>query len=219
MRASRFWTYAHDRLRGLWIFRPGPLSALVRGIAGYLDDIREDVIWTRNQYLASLAIKDLMPGYAQSRAVPRTRYDNDEQHRTRVVRAYAWHHLGGKVTGLPQILAEYGYPDSVVHNCREDNPERWAHFELHLLTPTHQWDQAEIDAVTALANLYKPGRSVLNKITFALRQRVPLAVGAVNIPRITLMHQVRQGDSAFPPLPLRAGARQSVFIIFDWEVL
>ena len=140
-------------------------------------------------------------------------------HRTRVVRAYAWHHLGGKVTGLPQILAEYGYPDSVVHNCREDNPERWAHFELHLLTPTHQWDQAEIDAVTALANLYKPGRSVLNKITFALRQRVPLAVGAVNIPRITLTHQARQGDSAFPPLPLRAGARQSIFIIFDWEVL
>ena len=217
--ASLFWAYAHDRLRWLWIFRPGPLSALVRGIAGYLDDIREDVIWTRNQYLASLAIKDLMPGYAQSRAVPRTRYESDEQHRTRVVRTYAWHHLGGKVTGLPQILAEYGYPDSVVHNCRKDNPERWAHFELHLLTPTHQWDQAEIDAVTALANLYKPGRSVLNKITFALRQRVPLAVGAVNIPRITLTHQARQGDSAFPPLPLRAGARQSVFIIFDWEVL
>lgn len=96
--ASLFWAYAHDRLRWLWIFRPGPLSALVRGIAGYLDDIREDVIWTRNQYLASLAIKDLMPGYAQSRAVPRTRYDSDEQHRTRVVRAYAWHHLGGKVT-------------------------------------------------------------------------------------------------------------------------
>lgn len=87
--ASLFWAYAHDRLRWLWIFRPGPLSALVRGIAGYLDDIREDVIWTRNQYLASLAIKDLMPGYAQSRAVPRTRYDSDEQHRTRVVRAYA----------------------------------------------------------------------------------------------------------------------------------
>lgn len=219
MMASLFWAYAHDRLRWLWIFRPGPLSALVRGIAGYLDDIREDVIWTRAQYLASLAIKDLMPGYAQSRAVPRTRYDNDEQHRTRVVRAYAWHHLGGKVTGLPQILAEYGYPDSVVHNCREDNPERWAHFELHLLTPTHQWDQAEIDAVTALANLYKPGRSVLNKITFALRQGNPLAVGAVNVPHVTLTHQARQGDSAFPPLPLRAGARQSVFIIFDWEVL
>ena len=219
MMAGLFWTYAHDRLRWLWIFRPGPLSALIHGIARYFDDIREDVIWTRNQYLASLAIRELMPGYGQSRAVPRTRYDSDEQHRTRVVRAYAWHHLGGKVTGLPQILAEYGYPDSVVYNCREDNPERWAHFELHLITPTHQWDQAEIDAVTALANLYKPGRSVLNKITFALRQRVPLAVGAVNIPRITLMHQVWQGDSAFPPLPLRAGARQSVFIIFDWEVL
>ena len=88
-----------------------------------------------------------------------------------------------------------------------------------MLTPTHQWDQAEIDAVTALANLYKPGRSVLNKITFALRQRVPLTVGAINIPRITLTHQARQGDSAFPPLPLRAGARQTVFITFDREAL
>ena len=133
--ASLFWTYAHDRLRWLWIFRPGPLSALIHGIARYFDDIREDVIWTRNQYLVSLAVKDLMEGYAQSRAVPRTRYDSDEQHRTRVVRAYAWYHLGGKVTGLPQILAEYGYPDSETYNCRQDTPERWAHFELHLLTP------------------------------------------------------------------------------------
>ena len=70
----------------------------------------------------------------------------------------------------------------------------------------------------ALANLYKPGRSVLNKITFALRQEAPLNVGAVNIPRITMTHQVRQGSSAFPPLPLLAGARQTVFIVFNWGI-
>lgn len=216
---SAFWAYAHDTLRWLWIFRPGPLSALVKGIALYLDDIRKDVIWTRNQYLVHLAIMDLLPGYAQSRAIPRTRYDSDSQHRMRAERAYAWHHLGGKVEGLPQILAEYGYPNAVVYNCRQDDPKLWAHFELHLITPTHQWDQAEINAVTALANEYKPGRSVLKKISFALRQELPLAAGAVNVPRITLTHQVKQGSSAFPPLPLRAGARQAVFIMFDWEVL
>ncbi len=214
---SPFWTYIHDRLRWLWIFRPGPLSALVRGIAMYFDGVREDIIWTRNQYIASLAVKELIDGYAQSRAVPRTRYDSDEQHRTRVVRAYAWHHLGGKVTGLPQILAEYGYPDSEIWNCRETDPKRWAHFELHLLTPSHQWDLAEIEAVTALANLYKPGRSVLNKITFAHRWEAPLNVGAVNLPRVTMTHQAGRGDSAFPPLPLRVGARQTVFIVFYWE--
>lgn len=215
---SAFWSYAHDKLRWLWIFRPGPLSALVKGIALYFDDIRKDIIRVRNQYIVAVTSKGLLPGYAQSRAIPRTRYDSDAQHRMRVERAYAWHHLGGKVEGLPKILEEYGYPESVVHNCREEDPERWAHFELRLLTPSHEWGQKEIDAVTALANEYKPGRSVLNKISFALRQCAPLVVAAVPMPSLIMEHQVMQGDSAFPPLPLNAVARHVTFIIFDWEV-
>ena len=149
MAGSVFWKYFHEKLCWPWIFRPGPLSVLVRGLALYMDDVLADIRWLREQYAVPKAHASLMAGYGASRGIPRTRYDNDAKYRTRVERAFVWHKLLGKVDGLPQILAEYGYPGGRIRNMREDSTELWTHFQLILLTQPHQWGQHAIDAVYA----------------------------------------------------------------------
>lgn len=217
--ASPFWQYFHDKLNWPAIFRPGPVSALVKGLALYMDDVREDILWLRRQWTPATADDEMIGRYGASRGVPRTRYDTDEKYRVRVVRAYAWHKLGGLLHGLPQILAEYGYPGGVIRDCRNADPALWAHFEVHLLTPSHEWGQADIDAVYALANTYKPARSVLKHVTFALRQEAPVFAGASQTAIVVIEHAVQNGDAAFPPSPLQTGAASTVFVQISMEVV
>lgn len=215
---SRFWQYFHNKLSWPGIFAPGPLSAVVKGLALYLDDVREDILWLRRQFTPATADDDLIERYGASRGVPRTKYDTNETYRIRVVRAYAWHKLGGLIHGLPQVLAEYGYPGGVIRHCRDDDPALWAHFEVHLLTPSHEWGQADIDAVYALANTYKPARSVIKHVTFALRQEAPVFAGASQTVAVVMDHAVQNGHAAFPPSPLEVGAASTMFIQFAVEV-
>lgn len=94
--ASPFWQYFHDKLNWPAIFRPGPVSALVKGLALYMDDVREDILWLRHQWNPATADDELIAAYGASRGILRTRYDTDESYRLRVVNAFAWHKLGGK---------------------------------------------------------------------------------------------------------------------------
>lgn len=203
---SLFWQYFRDTLAWPWLFTAGPLCVLAKGLALYLDDVRKDILWLRCQFIVSQADARLIPAYGTSRGIPRTRYDTDTKYRTRVERAYAWHMLSAKVEGLPQILAEYGYPNGKIGNCRDEKPELWAHFTLDLLTPPHEWGQADIDAVYDLAKQYKPARSVLDAVSFALRQAAPLQVGASQRAVVSFSHAVQHGSSAFPPVPLGLAA-------------
>lgn len=201
-----FWKYFHETLAWPWIFRPGPLSVLVKGLALYMDDVRQDILWLREQFTAAKADSTLISGYGLSRGVPRTRYDSDSRYRKRVERAFVWHKKSGKIEGLPQVLAEYGYPSGVVRHLAPEKPELWAHFTLDLLTPPHEWGQADIDAVYDLAKQYKPARSVLDAVSFALRQAAPLQVGASQRAVVSFSHAVQHGSSAFPPVPLGLAA-------------
>lgn len=212
---SLFWNYFHDILAWPWLFRPGPLSVIVKGLALYLDDVRKDILWLRCQFIVSQADARLIPAYGNSRGIPRTRYDSDAKYRTRVERAYAWHMLSAKVAGLPQILSEYGYPSGVIRHYRDTAPELWAHFSLELLTPPHTWGQDDINAVYDLANTYKPARSVLDAVSFALRQVAPLQAGAAQFVTVTLNHAVQHGSSTFPPSPLNVTAINTQHIIFS----
>lgn len=215
---SAFWKYFHETLAWPWIFRPGPLAVLVKGLALYMDDVRQDMLWLRDQFTASKAEASLIPGYGASRGVPRTRYDSDGQYRTRVERAFVWHKKSGKIEGLPQILAEYGYPGGQVRHYAPQKPELWAHFRLDLLTPPHQWGQADINAVYDLAKKYKPARSVLDAVSFALRQSASLQAGASQRTVITINHAVTHGSSAFPPAPLGLAAAPVAVIVFTRKV-
>jgi hypothetical protein len=198
------------------IAAPGALAALVHGLARYLDDVRQDVLWVRDQFVPITAEDQHISLHGESRAVPRTRFDTSARYRARVEYAAKWHKLGGKVQGLPEILAEYGFSDGKIHNKRQDDPALWAHFDVNLLNPPKYFESADVDAVFALANQYKPGRSVISKIQFAKEHCAPLALAAVALTAVTVDHYVK-ARAARPPGPavLSGGAAIHTFITFD----
>ena len=197
---SLFWRYFRDKLVFGLIAVPGALAALIHGLARYLDNVRQDVLWLRDQFVPPRAEDTHIPLHGDSRAAPRTRFDTAVRYRRRVELAAQWHKLGGKNQGLPVILSEYGFAGGTVHNMRQENPELWAHFDLNLLHPPSDFDSADVDAVLALANQYKPGRSVIGTIQFASQQYAPLCLGAVAQTTVIIDNHVAEWE-AQPPGP------------------
>ncbi len=104
--SNRFWRYFHESLNWPHIFRPGPVSVLVRELTLCMDDVREDILWLRRQWTPITSEEDLITGYGESRGVPRMRLDTDDLYRKRVINAYIWHKLGGKVGGMERTPEE-----------------------------------------------------------------------------------------------------------------
>ena len=213
---SPFWRYFRDKLHFGLIAVPGALAVIIHGLARYLDDVRQDIFWLRDQYIPTKAEDGHIPLHGDSRAVPRTRFDSDARYRRRVERAYPWHRLGGKEQGLPTILSEYGFSGGKVYNKRHDSPELWAHFDLNLLHPPSDFDNADVEAVLALANQYKPGRSVIGVIQFASEQYSPLCLGAAVQTTIIIDHYAKAWEAQPPgPALLALGAASHAYITIE----
>lgn len=177
---SPFWRYCRDRLALPFITQVGALAALAHGICRYADDTAKDMRWLQAQFIVPKADAVLIPLYGESRGVARTRFDSDSQFRLRVERAFAWHRLGPRETGMPRILREYGFSSCRIVNARERNPDLYAHFSIVLLKPPADFAADDVDRVFALANQYKPGRSVLDWVQFGMEQRAVMFLGACN---------------------------------------
>ncbi len=185
-----FWAYTRDKLAWLGIAEPGPLAAVMHGIAAYKEKTLERVLWLRRQFIPTLADDDFVSYFGESRGVPRNRYDSAEKYRLRVERAFAWHAQAGKVKGLPRILAEYGFADGKIKNLRDDDLELWAHFEVVLLNPPVNFGLQDIAAVTQLANEHKPGRSVMSKVQFTYKNSAQLYAASVLTTSIFVQQRV-----------------------------
>lgn len=166
--ASEFWRYFREILRWPLIHKPGPLAALVQGQARSLDETRDDIVYFREQWFPEHCEASFIPGYGTSRGLVRHPKESAEQFRTRVVNAWRWHLLGGKVEGLPEILKFYGFDVPTIDSLRAFQPSRWAEFQLGLKTPVTQEEQQALleglDTLIWLVNEYKPARSVLARV-------------------------------------------------------
>ena len=217
---SVFWRYCRDRLALPFITRVGALAALIQGLCRYADDTAKDMRWLQAQFLPPKADDALISLYGESRGVERTRFDSDQQFRLRVERAFAWHRLGPKTFGMPKILQEYGFGSCKIVNSREQHPELYAHFEIHLLKPPADFAADDVDRVFALADQYKPGRSVLKWVQFAAEQRGPLVFGACAQSTVIVDHFVKAKESLPPqPAPCVLGAALHQFIVIEHKVV
>lgn len=172
--ASPFWQYFHDRLNWSGIFLPGPLSALAKGLALYMDDLREDILWLRKQWTPITSEEDMIVGYGESRGIPRMRLDTDELYRQRVINAYIWHKLGGKIRGVERIYAENGFLAQIFN--ASDPKTLWAHFRVRIDVNDTAFGPDASELAWFLANEYKPARSkieyFITYITLPLPERV-----------------------------------------------
>lgn len=217
---SPFWRYCRDRLALPFITHVGALAALVHGICRYADDTAKDMRWLQAQFLPPKADDVLIPLYGESRGVARTRFDSDSQFRLRVERAFAWHRLGPRETGMPRILREYGFSSCRIVNARERNPDLYAHFSIFLLKPPADFAADDVDRVFALANQYKPGRSVLDWVQFGMEQRAVMFLGACNQSTVIVDHFVKAKEALPPqPAPLCLGSALHHFVTIEHKVV
>lgn len=177
---SPFWTYFSDKLRWPQAFAPGPLQAVVRGLAHHFDTAREDMPYLRQQFFPGLCEDALVPEHGLSRSLVRHPRETPEQFRQRVVHAYGWHMLGGKAEGLPEILKFYGFDIVSIENMRDSNPTQWAEFGIELNVPSAGAGYTDIVAMLEefvwLVNEYKPARSRLFRIYTAEYDRRPIVL-------------------------------------------
>ncbi len=175
-----FWTYFYEKLRWPLIHEPGPLQMLARGLATQLDSCREDMLTLRKQFIPAQCENPLVAEHGQSRGVVRSPRETDAQFRTRVVHAWGWHNLGGKVLGLPEILKFYGYEVARIENMRDFSPRRWAEFQIGLKSPASQQEQQEmldgLNTFVWLVNEYKPARSFFFRIYTDVFDRRPIVL-------------------------------------------
>lgn len=192
--ANPFWRYFHDRLNWLAIFRPGPVSALAKGLALYMDGVREDILWLRRQWSPATADDALIAAYGASRGIIRQRFDTDQTYRRRVVQAFAWHRLGGKWRGLESIYAQNDFSAQVLPS---DDPALWAHFRVELDVNAVDFPPDAAELTWWLANEYKPARSKLEGIRttaeLPLEERVGVGLRGRTMSRSRLWF--------FPPEP------------------
>ena len=154
-----FWTYFRTQLAWPQIFRPGPLSALLEGLARSFDAAREDILWFRRQFSPVTCEDQYLDRHARSRRVKRFPTETDAQYRARVCAAYGWHLLGGKQAGMPQIVEAYGYNVGVA-SLRPEDEERFAEFRL-VTTLDRPLEAQDPEILTGLANEYKRASSKL----------------------------------------------------------
>ena len=166
--SSEFWKYFQKVLAWPLIRRPGPLQAIAEGTAHALDSVIDDVIYARKQFFPSLAEEDLVLEHGFGRGLQRKNGETPEKFRSRAIRAWHWHMLGGKSQGLPQILRYYGFDVTAIDNVRQWQPSRWSDFQVRLAQPVTQEEQTallnSLDLLIWIINEYKPARSVLARV-------------------------------------------------------
>ena len=166
--ASPFWKYFSNTLRWALIDKPGPLQAVTKGLAHRLDGVRDDVSLLRAQFFPQLCEPVLVPAHGVSRGVIRHHTETPEQYRKRVINAYAWHKLGGKWEGLPQILKFYGFDIAELEGLSKYQSSRWAEFQIGFADSESLEEHADLlaslETLVWLINEYKPARSILARL-------------------------------------------------------
>ncbi len=174
---SELWNYFRDVLAWPLLHAPGPLQAVVKGLALTMDGTREDIVHLRRQFFPSLCESEFVAAHGESRGIVRHPRETAKQYRQRMIKAYRWHMLGGKALGLPEILRFYGFDAIRIDSLRQWVPSRWAEFQLGLTAPKTQSEQAallaDLDTLIWLVNEYKPARSRLGRIYTDTYDRYP----------------------------------------------
>jgi hypothetical protein len=168
-----FWNYFKHTLRWAPIWPAGALSAVTEGAAASLDDVRENELWLRSQFVPEKCMDSHLAAHALSRAIDNQHYrETSSQFRTRVSLAKAWHEKGGKTRGLEEILSYYGFPDTVVFNLRVEDSTRWAEFRLYV-RPTFPMLPADYDLLNYISNEFKAASAKLESISVEIDAEVP----------------------------------------------
>lgn len=193
---SIFWKYFKDVLGWALIHSPGAVSVIAKGVALVFDDIREDIFWLRDQLNPATCEEQYLPEHGATRGIPQHPLESIDQYRKRVVRAYVWHHQGGKAEGMPKILKHYGYEGCTFYNCRKDDAARWAEFKAQIPVPERGLEANDYALVTWAVQETKPARSKLSALqTQTVTQGTVNASGALLLGSVVTLEPEKPKDA------------------------
>lgn len=175
---SRFWTYFRETLAWPLIWKPGPLSVLVEGLARVMDGVLEDILWLRAQFSPATCDEQFILRFAQARGIRRSHLEDDARFAARVRKAYAWQLLGGLTAGMPKVLEHYGYPNAQVVNKRSEDEERWAEFDVNLAAQEGLTER-DYELLDWVANDAKAASAKLAGINVTANSSVPAPAASV----------------------------------------
>jgi P2-related tail formation protein len=178
---SIFKDYFFKTLRWPLIHRAGPLAALVEGLARSLDDMRQDIIWLRDQFNPWTCEPEMIVRHAESRGIRQHATETDVRFRNRCIHAFAWQRLGGGQMGMPQILNHYGYPNTRMLNVRAEDSERWAEFRVNMEVPETGLKCEDYTVVKDVSNDQKPARSLLAGLNINAQVSGSIKVAGITI--------------------------------------
>lgn len=157
----------------------GPLAMLVAGLARCFDQVREDIVWLRNQFNPWTCDPEMIPAHAESRGLTRYDWETDEQYINRCIRAFAWHRLSGGNSGMPRILEHFGFNGVTIHNVRKDDEARWAEFKPVVPVPESGLAENTATIVSKVSNETKPARSLLAGVGAASSTKAGVVAGGI----------------------------------------
>ncbi len=161
-----FHDYIFKTLRWMPGLRPGPIMAVLHGLARVFNDVVKDMYWLRDQMNPATCELQFLGPLAESRGITRHRLETDnDQFRQRVVKAFAWQLLGGKSQGMPKLLQHFGYEVDEPVNVRGEDEARWAEFRIDVNEPAIIKEDDYHLQLWAI-NEAKPGRSKLAAIRY-----------------------------------------------------
>lgn len=151
---SLFRDYFKNGLRWPLLAFGGALDALTSGAAGTLDTARDAVLWLREQFLPELCVENYVEAHARSRAVRKWCVLPVEL-REAAVRAYLFYKMGGRRSGLENVLQFFGIPGKVIEGDETNPPIPPYFFDILVETPP-PWPPDEFMQIVLA---FKPARS------------------------------------------------------------
>jgi len=192
-----FWEYFKN-IKFLLVDQPGILQGLLRGSAGLLDAVQQDILYLRDQFMDSST--DLLDEMARSRGLFPFPGESKTAYRYRLINAYQWWVSTQSERGLAEILMNYsGLAHLQLTNL--DEPDRWAEFiisaEIVDGFDSDQW-QSLISAIDEL----KPARSKLAGIDLKTTTSVAeMNIAAASVSGIESI--LVSGDNYYYYVPLK----------------
>jgi len=160
-----FHDYIFKTLRWMPGLRPGPIMAVLHGLARVFNDVVKDMYWLRDQMNPATCELQFLEPLAESRGITRHRLEVDnDKFRQRVVKAFAWQLLGGKSAGMPKLLKHFGYEVDEPVNVRSEDEARWAEFKIKVDPQESGIKKDDLELLDWAINESKPGRSKLAAI-------------------------------------------------------
>jgi hypothetical protein len=150
-----FFEYVLEKLKPVFLTRPGPLQALVKGAAESLDAARADILFLREQFLVEKAEISNVRKIAAARGVKQWPIESDNDFRTRAAIAYLFWKKGDKAPGMKEVCEAFGFSGVKIL----EHPE----FEFSVSSGLNA-EASEAEFLIKLINEIKPARSILKEL-------------------------------------------------------